>query len=57
MYAGSHLVKVFQEKVIILVKSCLKFSNKEGQLATLTEAAGGIEGKGVTGLALREGKS
>lgn len=36
----------FKEKeLIILVKSCLKFSNKEGQLATLTEAAGGIEGR------------
>lgn len=36
----------FKEKeLIISVKSCLKFSNKEGQLATLTEAAGGIEGR------------
>lgn len=38
--------RYFKEKeLIILVKSCLKFSNKEGQLATLTEAAGGIEGR------------
>lgn len=31
--------------MITLVKSCLKFSNREGQLVTLTEAGGSVAGK------------
>lgn len=31
--------------MITLVKSCLNFSNREGQLVTLTEAGGSVEGK------------